>query len=239
MIRLLIIAAMLISSNAKAEVALSTISDLEKSGLCLGDQPDVGTAANWAAAGFTTATVASGLDSIRVRLNDASSNQGAFTATLHAGTDAVVGSAIAEIGSGFGTQESGQPGTFDVYTLTSPSRIPLSANTNYWIVMTSGVSAACPMYFSVGGLDPSGSLFTYLGPRNRYEQTIYDNSSAGVLQLEISVTRDSDGDGVYDAEDAYPNDPSKWAAPVPGMPAMLLFLLAGLLGLLGVRRFKL
>jgi hypothetical protein len=172
-------------------------------------------------------------------LNDASSNQGAFTATLHAGTDAVVGSAIAEIGSGFGTQESGQPGTFDVYTLTPPSRIPLSANTNYWIVMTSGVSAACPMYFSVGGLDPSGSLFTYLGPRNRYEETIYDNSSAGVLQLEISVTRDSDGDGVYDAEDAYPNDPSKWAAPVPGMPAMLLFLLAGLLGLLGVRRFKL
>ena len=104
--------------------------------------------------------------------------------------------------------------------------------------MTSSVSASCPMSFSAGGLDSTGSLFTYLGTRNRYDETIYDNSSAGVLQFEISVTRDSDGDGVYDAEDAYPNDPSKWAAPVPGMPTMLLLLLAGLLGLLGVRRLR-
>ena len=236
MVRLLLIATLLISSTARAEVALSTISDVEEAGICFGDQPDVGTAANWAAVGFTTASVAAGIDSVRVRLNDSSSNQGAFTATLHAGTDAAVGAAIAEIGSGFGTQESGQPGTFDIYILTPPSRIPLSSNTNYWIVMTNSVSASCPMTFSVGGLDSTGSLFTYLGTRNRYDETIYDNSSAGVLQFEISVTRDSDGDGVYDTEDAYPNDPSKWAAPVPGMPAMLLLLLAGLLGLLGLRR---
>ena len=51
-----------------------------------------------------------------------------------------------------------------------------------------------------------------------------------------STPFDLDGDGVTNAEDAYPNDPSKWAAPVPGMPAMLLLLLAGLLGLLGLRR---
>ena len=106
--------------------------------------------------------------------------------------------------------------------------------------MTSGVSAACPMYFSFGGLDPAGSLFTSLGSRNRYDGTIYDSSGAGVLQLEISVTRDSDGDGVYDAEDAYPNDPSKWAAPapVPFMPGLGLLLLTALLGLLGVRRLR-
>ena len=208
MIRLLMIAALLISSTARAEVALSTISDLEETGLCLGDQPDVGTAPNWAAAGFTTASVASGLDSIRVRLNDAASNQGAFTATLHAGSDSAVGSAITEIGTGLGTHQEGQAGTFDVYTLTPPSRIPLNANTSYWIVMTTSVSAACPMWFSLGGLDPAGGLFTYLGSRNRYQENILDNSNSGVVQFEISVTRDSDGDGVYNTEDAYPNDPS-------------------------------
>ena len=53
-----------------------------------------------------------------------------------------------------------------------------------------------------------------------------------------STPFDLDGDGVTNAEDAYPNDPSKWAAPVPGMPAMLLFLLTGLLGLLSVRRLR-
>ena len=236
MVRLLLIATLLISSTTRAEVALSTISDLEQGGICFGDQPDVGTAPNWAAVGFTTASVEAGIDSVRVRLNDQSSG-GAFTATLHSGSDNAVGSAITEIGAGVGTMEGAQT-TFDIYTLTPSSRIPLSSNTNYWIVMTSSVSASCAMSVSAGGLDSAGSLFTYLGTRNRYDETIYDNSSAGVLQFEISVTRDSDGDGVYDAEDAYPNDPSKWAAPVPGMPAMLLFLLAGLLGLLGVRRLK-
>lgn len=53
-----------------------------------------------------------------------------------------------------------------------------------------------------------------------------------------STPSDLDGDEVTNAEDAYPNGPSKWAAPVPGMPAMLLLFLTGLLGLLGVRRLK-
>ena len=54
--------------------------------------------------------------------------------------------------------------------------------------------------------------------------------------------RDSDRDGVGDNADAFPNDPTRSALPampVPLMPALILLLLAGLLGLLGVRRFRL
>ena len=55
-------------------------------------------------------------------------------------------------------------------------------------------------------------------------------------------TTDSDGDGVGDNADAFPNDPTRSALPampVPLMPAVVLLLLAGLLGLLGIRRLKL
>ncbi len=52
---------------------------------------------------------------------------------------------------------------------------------------------------------------------------------------------DSDGDGVGDNADASPNDPTRSALPampVPLMPAAVLFLLAGLLGFIGVRRLR-
>ena len=52
-------------------------------------------------------------------------------------------------------------------------------------------------------------------------------------------TADSDGDGVGDNADAYPDDPTRSVMPVPVMPSLFLLLLAGLLGLLGVRRLKL
>ena len=52
-------------------------------------------------------------------------------------------------------------------------------------------------------------------------------------------TTDSDGDGVGDNRDAYPNDPTRSVITVPVMPALGLLLLVGLLGLLGIRRFKL
>ena len=49
---------------------------------------------------------------------------------------------------------------------------------------------------------------------------------------------DRDGDGVRDEDDAYPDDPTRWALQVPVMPAIGLLLLAVLLSLLGLRRLR-
>ena len=52
---------------------------------------------------------------------------------------------------------------------------------------------------------------------------------------------DTDGDGVPDGRDAYPNDPSrsvKADVPVPTLPIFGLLALAGLLGLFGLRKLK-
>ena len=57
--------------------------------------------------------------------------------------------------------------------------------------------------------------------------------------INVSPHPDSDGDGVIDTRDAYPNDPTQSVMPVPATPAFGLLLLAGLLGLLGVRRLRL
>lgn len=51
-------------------------------------------------------------------------------------------------------------------------------------------------------------------------------------------TTDSDGDRVGDNRDVYPNDPNRWAVPVPFMPWLALLLMAGLLGLMGARRVR-
>ena len=67
-------------------------------------------------------------------------------------------------------------------------------------------------------------------------------STSSSASNSVTPELDSDGDGVSDDEDAFPNDPTRSASPampVPLMPAVVLFLLAGLLGLVGVRRFKL
>ena len=66
---------------------------------------------------------------------------------------------------------------------------------------------------------------------------VYDDQDA--FPDDPTETADSDGDGVGDNADAFPNDPTRSAMPVPSMPALVLLLLAGLLGLLGVRRFRL
>lgn len=56
--------------------------------------------------------------------------------------------------------------------------------------------------------------------------------------INVSPHPDSDGDGVIDPRDAYPNDPTRSVMPVPLIPALGLFMLAGLLGILGVRRLR-
>ena len=56
-----------------------------------------------------------------------------------------------------------------------------------------------------------------------------------------SETIDTDGDGVGDNADAYPNDPTRSAlvaVPVPALPLLGLFMLAGLLGLFGLRKLR-
>ena len=63
---------------------------------------------------------------------------------------------------------------------------------------------------------------------------VYDDQDA--FPDDPTETADSDGDGVGDNADAFPNDPTRSAMPVPSMPALVLLLLAGLLGLVGVRR---
>ena len=62
---------------------------------------------------------------------------------------------------------------------------------------------------------------------------------------DASETLDTDGDGVGDNADAFPNDPSNWApyrpgstVPVPVLPFWGLLSLAGLLGLLGFRKLR-
>ena len=62
---------------------------------------------------------------------------------------------------------------------------------------------------------------------------------ADSVAINVSPHPDSDGDGVIDPQDAYPNDPTQWVMAVPATPAFGLLLLAGLLGLLGVRRLRL
>ena len=68
------------------------------------------------------------------------------------------------------------------------------------------------------------------------------NDDEDAFPNDSNETTDSDGDGVGDNADAFPNDPTRSelpAMPVPLMPALVLLLLVGLLGLLGVRRLKL
>ena len=65
------------------------------------------------------------------------------------------------------------------------------------------------------------------------------NDDEDAFPNDPTETVDSDGDGVGDNADAFPNDPTRSAMPVPIMPALVLLLLAGLLGLLGGRRLKL
>ena len=80
-----------------------------------------------------------------------------------------------------------------------------------------------------------------------------DSDGDGVLDTvdafpnDPTENRDSDRDGVGDNADAFPNDPTRSALPatpvpakpVPLMPALVMLLLAGLLALLGIRRLKL
>lgn len=66
---------------------------------------------------------------------------------------------------------------------------------------------------------------------------VYDDQDA--FPNDPTETADSDGDEVGGNRDAYPNDPTRSVMPVLVMPALPLLLLAVLLGRLGVRRLRL
>lgn len=58
-------------------------------------------------------------------------------------------------------------------------------------------------------------------------------------QVTVTLPPDTDGDGVPDANDACPNDPTCTSLPVPTLPWPALLTLLGLVGWLGYRRLKL
>ena len=115
------------------------------------------------------------------------------------------------------------------------------------MTLTATASSGLPVTFSSSALSVCGLNAGVLTPLAEGTCTISADQvgnaeweAAPTVEHTITVVAaDSDGDGVNDDEDAFPNDPTRSVMPVPVMSALASLLLAGLLGLLGVRRLRL
>lgn len=70
-------------------------------------------------------------------------------------------------------------------------------------------------------------------------KNVDDKEGPDSNQVTVTLPPDTDGDGVPDANDACPNDPTCTSLPVPTLPWPALLTLLSLLGWLGYRRLKL
>jgi hypothetical protein len=164
------------SANVLAGVVYTTFPGPAGGGWCLG-------AGTWTATGVHT-PAGSGytLDSINARIQDASGNGDPFAFDLYNDNGGAPGSLIASIGNGFGHGS----GTSDIFTVTPNSPISLSANTTYWIVLSTSSGAGCTLAWADTGSNPAGSIFTYVG-EGQYSGG-WNRHNNSFQQLEINAT---------------------------------------------------
>ena len=90
------------------------------------------------------------------------------------------------------------------------------------------------------GATESPATVTGLPDGSTYEISLRGVNSEGggsiSESIEVTIPADTDGDGVPDADDACPNDPTCTSLPVPTLPWPALLTLLGLVGWYGKRR---
>ena len=135
------------------------------------------------------------------------------------------------------------------FDFTFPATTVLSPNTTYYVKLVDPDFDGADQATSFSEDKDTGDAGGAGNGCGEMAHAIYtqaaDTDGDGVVDTQDAFpddpteTTDSDGDGVGDNRDAYPNDPTRSVITVPVMPALGLLLLVGLLGLLGIRRFKL
>jgi hypothetical protein len=166
------------SANALATVVYTTFPGPAGGGWCFGG------------AGYATATgvhtpTGSGytLDSISARLQEYNGAGDPFAFDLYDDNGGVPGNLIASIGTGTGHSN----GTTDIYTVIPNSPIPLSADTTYWIVVSSSSNVYCTLTWSDTGTNPAGGIFNYVG-EEFHNSSSWNNENGSYQQLEINAT---------------------------------------------------
>ena len=141
----------------------STFPGPEQGGWCIGRQGN--------AAGVALRTPAGDdwvITEARLRLGDSSLEAGTeFTLRVYEDDAGLPGDPVGLVGTGFGTWDGGE--TFDIYTLTPPDTLTLSADSVYWFLAESDAQedTTCSFGWSYNGEEPSGD-FQYVAEANRF-----------------------------------------------------------------------